>query len=159
MPGVSEREHGYWRDVGTLDSYYDAHMDLVSVHPVFNLYNQDWPIYSWHDPVPPAKLVFDQTHVADSLLSGGVIVSGGTVRGSVLGPGVHVGDGAVVEHSVLMDCVTVEPYAVVKRAILDKNVLVPAGSRVGVDPQADAAQFKVSDGGVVVVGKNQKIID
>src|SRR6266540_7548129 len=104
VPGETERDHGYWRDVGTLDSYYDAHMDLISIQPVFNLYNRHWPILTWHEPLPPAKFVFEDGEgrtgqALDSMVCAGVIVSGGTVRRSILSPGVKVHAGALVEGS------------------------------------------------------------
>jgi len=161
VPGETEREHGYWRDIGTIDAYYDAHMDLVSVFPLFNLYNFAWPIYSWHDPAPPAKFVFDDEgrrgQALDSMVSAGVIVSGGTVRKSILGPGVRVDANAVVEESVLMSGVRVGEGAVVRRAIIDKHVQVPAGASIGVDDEWDRAHFAVSDSGVVTIGKRQQI--
>ncbi|MDP9405173.1 MAG: glucose-1-phosphate adenylyltransferase [Actinomycetota bacterium] len=162
VPGATERDAGYWRDVGTLDAYYDAHMDLVSVHPIFNLYNNEWPIYSWHRPMPPAKFVFDHDgrrgQALDSMVSAGVIVSGGCVRRSVLSPEVRVSSHATVEASVLLDNVRVGRRAVVRNAILDKNVAVPTGMRIGVDLDADRERFTVSDNGVVVIGKNAKIV-
>ena len=161
VPGVTERDRGYWRDVGTLDAYYDAHMDLISVHPVFNLYNRRWPILTWHEPLPPAKFVFEGEgrtgHALDSMVCAGVVLSGGTVRRSIISPGVKVHTGALVEGSVLMHDVEVGPHAVVRNAIVDKNVVVPEGGRVGVDLDRDRERFKVSDGGVVVVGKGQKV--
>ncbi len=162
VPGATERDAGYWRDVGTLDAYYDAHMDLVSVHPIFNLYNNDWPIYSWHRPMPPAKFVFDDDarrgQALNSMVSAGVIVSGGCVRRSVLSPEVRVSSSATVEGSVLLDNVRVGRGARVCNAILDKNVVVPAGMEIGVDLDADRERFTVSDNGVVVIGKNAKIL-
>ncbi len=161
LPGATDRERGYWRDVGTLDSYYDGHMDLVSVHPVFNLYNEQWPIYSWHQPLPPAKFVFDEEGrrgmALDSLVSEGAIVSGGTVRRSILSAHVFVHTGALVEGSVLMDRVDVGQGAIVRNAIIDKNVCIPPGYRIGCDPVADAERFTVSSNGVVVIGKGQKL--
>ncbi len=137
VPGATERDHAYWRDVGTVDAYYDAHMDLISVDPVFNLYNRDWPILTGRDPMPPAKFVFADPdragHAFDSMVSAGVIVSGGEVRRSVLSPGVRVHSWATVDGCVLMHNVDVGRNAVVRNAIIDKNVRVPPGARVGVD--------------------------
>ncbi len=157
VPGVADREQGYWRDVGDLDSYYEASMDLVAVDPVFNLYNLEWPIYNLQPAtIPPAKFVFDDEgrrgHALDSLVSPGVIVSGGEVRRSILSPGVRVHTGALVEGCVLMDGVHVGRGAVVRRAILDKNVRVPPGARVGVHA-GDRSSFTVSRSGVVAIGK------
>jgi glucose-1-phosphate adenylyltransferase len=161
VPGATDRDRGYWRDVGTLDTYYDAHMDLISVHPVFNLYNYKWPILTLHEPMPPAKFVFDadgrRGTALDSMVSAGVIVAGGTVRRSILSPRVKVHAGALVEGSVLMHDVHVGPGAIVRNAILDKNVQVPEGARIGVDAELDAARFHRTDGGVVVLGKGQKV--
>jgi glucose-1-phosphate adenylyltransferase len=113
VPGVTEREHAYWRDVGTLDSYFDAHMDLVSVDPVFNLYNTDWPIFTSDVTAPPAKVVAVAEHgpgqLADSILSNGVVISGGYVRNSVLSPWVRVDPGAVLEGTVLLEDVSSVP--------------------------------------------------
>ena len=161
VPGESERDRSYWRDVGTLDAYFDAHMDLVSVHPIFNLYNRAWPIYSAYIPLPPSKFVFDYEDrrgvAVDSMVSPGVIVSGATVRRSVLSPEVQVHSRSLVEDCVLLDGVEVGRHAVVRRAIVDKQVVIPSGARIGVDPERDRARFTVSDGGVVVIGKRQVI--
>jgi len=161
VPGATDRDRGYWRDVGTIDAYYAAHMDLISVHPIFNLYNHDWPIYSWHDPLPPAKFVFDSEDrrgvATDSMVCSGVVVSGGTVRGSILSPGVHVHTGSLVERSVLLHGVDIGRGAVVRNAIIDKNVHIPPGTRIGVDPAHDKARFHVSDGGIVVIGKGDRV--
>jgi glucose-1-phosphate adenylyltransferase len=162
VPGATDRDRGYWRDVGTLDSYYEANMDLISVHPVFNLYNRRWPILTWHDPLPPAKFVFEDGEgrtgqAFDSMVCAGVIVSGGTVRRSILSPGVRVYDGALVEGSVLLHDVKVGAHAVVRNAIVDKNVVIPEGAQIGTDPEHDHARFVVSPGGVTVIGKGQKL--
>jgi glucose-1-phosphate adenylyltransferase len=161
VPGSTEQDHGYWRDVGTLDAYYDAQMDLVSVVPMFSLYNLEWPIYSFYGPLPPAKFVFDEEGrrgvALDSIVAPGVIVSGGTVRRSVLSPGVRVGPGATVEGSVLLDGVEVGAGARVRRAILDKEVVVPAGAVIGSDSESDARNFTVSANGVVVIAKRQVV--
>jgi glucose-1-phosphate adenylyltransferase len=158
VPGETERDRGYWRDVGTLDAFYDAHMDLISVHPVFNLYNREWPILTWPDPLPPAKFVFEEKgrtgQALDSMVCAGVVISGATVRRSVLSPGVHVHSFAEVDDSILFPGADVARSAIVRRAILDKDVCVLEGARVGVDPEEDRARgFTVSDGGVTVVGK------
>lgn len=162
VPGSDPRDASYWRDVGTLDSYYAAQMDLISVHPVFNLYNADWPIHTASRAQPPAKFVFDDDgrrgSAMDSMVSAGVIISGGTVRRSILSPGVRVHSFALIEDSVLMDGVEIGRHAVVRRAIIDKNVNVPPGAQIGVDHEEDRARgFTVSEGGVTVVGKGELI--
>jgi glucose-1-phosphate adenylyltransferase len=161
VPGVSDRERGYWRDVGTLDAYFEAHMDLISLDPVFNLYNEAWPILTAPEPLPPAKFVLEEpgrTGMAvDSMVCAGVVVSGGVVRRSILSPRVHVHSYAEVEDCVLMHEVDIGRGAVVKRAILDKNVRVAEGASIGVDPAADKKRFTVSDAGVVVVGKGATV--
>jgi glucose-1-phosphate adenylyltransferase len=161
VPGATERDRGYWRDVGTLDAFYDAHMDLISVHPVFNLYNHQWPILTWPDPLPPAKFVFDSQdrrgEALDSMVCAGVVISGATARRSVLSPGVHLHSYALVEDSVLMHSVEVGRNAIVRRAIVDKNVTIEPGAKVGVDPAADRERFDISAGGVVVIGKGKTV--
>jgi glucose-1-phosphate adenylyltransferase len=162
IPGATGRDKGYWRDVGTLDSYYDAQMDLISVHPIFNLYNQEWPIHSHQGSVPPAKFVFDEDArrgvAIDSMVSGGVIVSGGKVRRSVISPGAVIHSGALVEDCVLMHNVDVGRGAVVRRAIIDKGIRIPAGARIGVDAEEDRARgFTISEGGVVCLGKGDLV--
>ncbi|MDH4308716.1 MAG: glucose-1-phosphate adenylyltransferase [Acidimicrobiia bacterium] len=162
VPGVTEREKAYWRDVGTIDSYFDAHMDLVSVDPVFNLYNEDWPIYTSSYTAPPAKVVAVAEHgagdVADSILSSGVVISGGYVRNSVLSPWVRVEPGAIIENAVLLENVRIGAGAQVRNAILDKNVVVEAGASVGVDPSRDQEMdLTMSDNGITTVGKNVTI--
>ena len=162
VPGTTDRDRGYWRDVGTLDSYYDAHMDLISVHPVFNLYNRRWPILTSLSPDPPAKFVFEEPgrtgQALDSLVSPGVILSGGCVRRSVLSPGVRVHSGAEVDGAVLMNGVDVGRRARLGRVILDKNVVVERGVEIGVDPAADRERgLTVTAGGVTVVGKGERV--
>ena len=161
VPGVADDERGYWRDVGTLDAYFDAHMDLVSTVPAFNLYNRSWPIHTWHDPLPPAKFVVEEEgrtgHAVSSMICAGVIVSGGRVRRSVLSPGVRVHSYAQVERSVLLNDVEIGRNAVIRNAILDKGVRVAPGAEIGVDLERDRRRFTVSDAGVVVIGKNATV--
>jgi glucose-1-phosphate adenylyltransferase len=162
VPGSTDRDRDYWRDVGTLDAFYDAHTDLIAVHPVFNLYNNDWPIYTSHEPLPPAKFVHNSAgrvgHAIDSFVSSGAVVSGATVERSLLSPWVHVHSWAEVTGSVLMNHVDIGRNAVVRNAILDKNVVVPEGARIGVNREEDLARgFVVSDGGITVVGKGQRV--
>jgi glucose-1-phosphate adenylyltransferase len=157
VPGSTDRDRAYWRDVGTMDAYYDANMDLVSFHPIFNLYNDAWRIYTYHAQLPPAKFV-DGGLAQESIVGAGSIISGSTVRGSVLSPNVKVLNGAYVEGSVLMDNVVIGEGAVVRRAILDKNSVVEAGAHIGVDLELDRQRYHVSDGGVVVLGKAERAL-
>lgn len=155
VPGETERDHGYWRDVGTLDAYYDAHMDLISTEPVFNLYNRDWPIFTNQAQLPPAKFVAGGI-ASESMVSAGGIIAG-QVTGSVLAPGVVVEEGAVVQGAVLLPGVRVGRGAVVRQAILDKNVVVPSGATVGVNSEQDAEYCTLSDEGIVALGKGQHV--
>jgi glucose-1-phosphate adenylyltransferase len=152
VAGATDRDRGYWRDVGTLDSYHDAHMDLVSVHPIFNLYNRRWPILSNLPSLPPAKFV-EGGNAHESMVGAGTIISGAHVRTSVIATSVAVDAGAYVEGSVLMPGVRIGRNAVVRRAILDKNAVVPDGAQIGVDLERDRSLYTVSDAGVVCLGK------
>jgi len=160
IPGEAEDAIPYWRDVGTIDAYYEASMDLNDVKPELNLYNREWPVRSTSYPDPPAKFVFDEANrrgeAIDSIVSGGCILSGGVVRKSVLGRGVRVHTGALVEGCVIMDNCDIGRRAKVRRAILDKNVRIPADAQVGYDLEADRARgWHVTDSGIVVIGREQ----
>jgi glucose-1-phosphate adenylyltransferase len=152
VPGATDRDAGYWRDVGTLDAYYDAHVDLVSIHPIFNLYNSRWPIRTAVPPLPPAKFV-ETGRAENSIVGAGTIISGGGVHRSVISSEVLIESGAEVTDSVLLPGVRIGKGAVVRQAILDKNVVVPDGAQIGVDLALDRARYTVSAGGVVVLGK------
>jgi glucose-1-phosphate adenylyltransferase len=166
VPGVLEGERGYWRDVGTIDAYFRANMDLIDVQPAFNLYNSRWPIRTFTPPQPPAKFVFaggtseeGQMRMGiatDSLVSEGCIISGGRIDRTVLSPGVRINSYALVEESILMHGVSVGRHARVRRAIVDKGVEIPPGAEVGYDLEADRRRFTVSEEGIVVVPKNAR---
>ena len=157
VPGSTDRDRGYWRDVGTLDSYHEAHMDLVSVHPVFNLYNEKWPILTNMPALAPAKFVQGGT-AHESIVGAGSIIAGAHVRTSVVANSVRVEEGAYVDGSVLMPGVRVGRGAVIRNAILDKNLVVPDGAQIGVDIDLDRARYTVSNNGIVVLGKGQIVI-
>jgi glucose-1-phosphate adenylyltransferase len=162
IPGSTERDRTYWRDVGTIDSFYDAHMDLISPVPVFNLYNSEWPIYTRQSISPPAKFVRGEKNTVgtalDSIVASGTVISGGIVEGSVLSNDVYVGTSSRVLDSVLMDKVNIGEGAVVKRSIIDKNVKIPAGAAIGLDAELDRARgFKVTDSGITVLSKGQVV--
>jgi len=157
VPGANERDRDYWRDVGTLDSYHEAHLDLVSALPIFNLYNTDWPIFTSQTQLPGSKFVAGAS-VRDSIVCAGSIVSGASVDSSVIGTHTTVADGAAIQRSVLLDNVRIGRGAVVRNAILDKNVVVPDGVLIGVDHAEDRRRgFTVSEGGVTVLGKGQVV--
>jgi glucose-1-phosphate adenylyltransferase len=157
IPGESDDYVPYWRDVGTIDAYYEANMDLRSVKPDLNLYNRQWPLRSASYPDPPAKFTFDEAHrrgeAIDSIVSAGCILSGGVVRNSILGRGVRVHASALVENCVIMDACDIGRRAKVRRAILDKNVRIPEDAGIGYDLEADRAHgYHVTESGIVVVG-------
>ncbi|MEY2694193.1 MAG: hypothetical protein RL142_541 [Actinomycetota bacterium] len=158
IPGATHRDKSYWRDVGTIDSYYDAHMDLISVMPIFNLYNNEWPIFTQQINLPPAKFVHDgegnQGRTTDSIVSLGTVVSGGIVERSVLSPWVKVNSNSLVTDSVILDGAVIGRNATVRRAILDKGVVIADGASVGVDRQRDLDRgYTVTDSGITVVAK------
>ncbi len=162
IPGETPRDRHYWRDVGTLDSYFESNMDLVDPEPVFNLYNREWPVHtSTPRTLPPAKVVahgeLGSARVANSMVSPGSIITGATVEHSIISPNVRVEPGAVIENCILFDDVVIGPGAVVKNAIIDKNVIVPRNREIGVDLARDAEEFAISKGGVVAVAKGQEI--
>jgi len=163
IPGQEEKERGYWRDVGNIDTYYQSNMDLVEVDPVFNLYNDRWPIYTQPNNFPPAKFVFaDQEHkrvghAMDSLVSEGCIISGGHVKRSVLSPKVRINSFSEVEDSLLFENVTIGRRCRIRRAIIDKNVEIPPEMTIGYDLEEDRRRFHVTAGGVVVIPKGMKV--
>ncbi len=164
VAGSTERDRHYWRDVGTLDAYYEANIDLISINPVFNLYNQRWPLYSGYQNLPPAKFVHGGPgrvgQAIDSLVAPGVVISGASASGSVLSPHVHLHSWASVTDSVLLDGTDVGRHAQVHRAILDKNVVVGQQARIGLDHEHDLARgFTVTEGGVTVVPKGTVVND
>jgi glucose-1-phosphate adenylyltransferase len=155
IPGEAPDAPAYWRDVGTLDAYYEAQMDLRSVSPSLNLYNREWPLRTASYADPPAKFTFDDDgrrgHAVDSIISGGCILAGGQVRNSVLGRGVRVAAGALIEDSVILDNCEIGPSAAIRRAILDKNVRVSEGTTIGYDLEEDKRVHHVTESGIVVV--------
>jgi glucose-1-phosphate adenylyltransferase len=161
IAGQAEHERGYWRDVGSLDAYYDANMDLLQPLPPFSLYNDRWPVFSHQLPLPPAKLAQGGdgrgARVGNSLLCAGTIVSGGLVDTSILGPGVYVDSGAEITESILFPGVRVGAGARIHRCVIDKNVEVPADFEIGVNPVADAEKYTVSQRGVVVIEKDRML--
>jgi glucose-1-phosphate adenylyltransferase len=160
----NKKEAKYWRDIGTIDAYFEANMDLVQVDPVFNLYDKEWPIRNYQEQYPPAKTVFSGEEITgrvglvlDSIICGGCIISGGRVQRSILSPNVRINSYSQVYDSILMEGVNVGRYAKIKRAIIDKDVTIPQGMVIGYDLEADRKKFYVSDNGVVVVAKGTEI--
>jgi glucose-1-phosphate adenylyltransferase len=157
VPGSLGNDRSYWRDVGTIDSYHEAHLDLVSAVPEFDLYNSEWPIYSLAAQLPGAKFVHGAA-VRDSIVCAGSIVSGANTDQAVIGTNARVDDGATVQRTVLMDGVHVGQGAIIRNAIIDKFVVIPPGTLIGIDHEEDRRRgFHVSDGGVVVIGKGQPV--
>ncbi|MDP2937754.1 MAG: glucose-1-phosphate adenylyltransferase [Candidatus Omnitrophota bacterium] len=163
---IDENKTGarYWRDIGTIDAYYEANMDLIRVDPIFNLYDRDWPIRTYEEQFPPAKTVFSGGEIAgriglvlDSLVSGGCVISGGKVQRSILSPNVRIHSYSEIYDSILMEGVNVSRYAKIKKAIIDKDVDIPQGMVIGYDLEEDKKRFFVSESGIVVVAKGTEI--
>src|SRR5260370_3096009 len=163
IPGEPAGAPGYWRDVGTIDSYYEANIDLRSVSPALNLYNREWPLRTASYPDAPAKFTFDDEdrrgQAIDSIVSGACILSGGTVRNSVLFRRVKVHSVSLLEDSVILDCCDIGRHAKGRRAILDKNVRIPAGAELGLDLDHDRRYHHVTESGIVVVGGNRSSVE
>jgi len=159
----NKKEALYWRDVGTIDAYYEANMDLVAVSPVFNLYDKAWPIRTWQQQYPPAKFVFAEENrmgvATDSIVAGGSIISGGRVNRSILGYDVRVNSYSQVEDSIIFNHVNIGRYARIRRAIIDRHVNIPERTEIGYDPQADAERYFVSEQGVVVVVRKESMLE
>ena len=163
VPGATDRDRYYWRDVGTIESFFDAHQDLISALPIFNLYNSQWPIFSQQLNSPPAKFVRDSSGnlgtTIDSIVSLGSLLSGAHIERSVLGPWAVIEGGASVVDSIIFDRVRIGPGARIRRAILDKEVVVGAGASIGFDADADRDRgFTVTDTGITVVGKGVHVV-
>jgi glucose-1-phosphate adenylyltransferase len=163
IPGEAADGAPYWRDVGTIDAYYEANMDLRSVSPALNLYNREWPVRTTAYPDPPAKFIFDEEQrrgqAIDSIVSGGTLLAGGTVRNSVLGRGVKVHSGALIEECVILDNCDIGRRAKIRRAVLDKNVRVPEDAQIGYDLERDRIHHHVTESGLVVVAGNRTPVD
>jgi glucose-1-phosphate adenylyltransferase len=163
IPGEPADSMPYWRDVGTIDSYYEANMDLRSVTPVLNLYNREWPVRTTAYPDPPAKFTFDEENrrgqAIDSIVSGGCLLSGGVVRNSVLGRSVRVHAGALVEDCVILDNCDIGRRSKIRRAILDKNVRVPEDAVIGYDLERDRLNHHVTESGIVVIAGNRTPVE
>ena len=162
IPGLEEEEKGYWKDVGTLDTYWEANMDLVGVHPHFNLYNKKWPVLTYIPPLPPAKFVHFSDlrtgHAINSMISSGAIISGALVENSVVGYNVRIHSFAHVEHSVIMNNVSIGRGAKIRKTIIDKHVQIASEVQIGYDLEADKKRFEVTENGVVVIPKGAEVV-
>ena len=163
IPGDPSGAPVYWRDVGTIEAYFDANMDLRAVSPLLNLYNRQWPLRTAGYDDPPAKSTFDDEgrrgQAIDSIVSSGSILSGGTVRNSVIGRGVRVHTGAIVDDSVVFDNCDIGRQSKIRRCILDKNTRIPDGSVIGYDSVEDAKHYHVTEGGIVVIEGRRSRVD
>ncbi|MCM0084168.1 glucose-1-phosphate adenylyltransferase [Geomonas sp. Red32] len=162
IPGMKAEERGYWKDVGTLDSYYEANMDLINVSPQLNLYNYKWPILTNQGNLPPAKTVFDEDDRRgvniDSYVCAGCITSGSTVRGTIMGPRCRVNSYSLVEDSILFENVNVGRHVKIKKAIIDKNVVIPDGTVIGYDHEEDKRRgYTITESGIVVVPQSGQV--
>jgi glucose-1-phosphate adenylyltransferase len=163
VPGQGEKERGYWRDVGSIDAYYQSNMDLVDVDPVFSLYNERWPIYTARNNYPPSKFVFANEgegrvgRATDSLISEGCIISGGQVHHSILSPKVRVNSFTKVDDCIIFENVNIGRHCRIRRAIIDKHVEIPAGTVIGYDVEADRRRFHVTENGIVVIPKGMRV--
>jgi glucose-1-phosphate adenylyltransferase len=160
----NKKQAKYWRDIGTMDAYYEANMDLIQVNPVFNLYDRDWPIRTFQEQFPPVKTVFSGEEVPgrvglvlDSVISGGCIVSGGRVQRSILSPNVRINSYSEIYDSILMEGVNVGRHAKIKRAVIDKDIVIPQGVVIGYNLEEDKKKFHVTESGIVVVAKGTEI--
>lgn len=160
-PGMNKNERGYWKDVGTINAFWKVNMDLVSVSPQFNIYNEQWPIRSFHPDVPPAKFVFADKErmgtATDSLVAEGSIISGGTIDRSVLFPKVRINSYSSIQESILMEGVNIGRYSKIRKTIIDKGIHIPPKTEIGYDLQRDRERFHVSPEGIVVIPKGAKI--
>ena len=162
IPGIEEEEKGYWKDVGTLDTYWEANMDFVGVQPHFNLYNNKWPVLTYIPPLPPAKFVHFSDlrtgHAINSMISSGAIISGALVENSVVGYNVRINSFAHVEHTVIMNNVSIGRGAKIRKAIIDKHVQIAPEAQIGYDLEADKKRFEVTENGVVVIPKGAEVV-
>lgn len=160
VPGAEPREKGYWRDVGDLDSYYAANMDLKDFEPVFNFYNQQWPIRTSVHSYPPAKFIHSAMgrtgHAINSIVSEGCIISGSTVRDSVLGRNVHIHSFSEISESIILDWVTIGRGCIIHRCIIDKYVQIPPNTQIGINIEEDKKKYLVTESGIVVIARSQK---